>query len=91
MRLLKTAMGCLHKHLSSLELLRTTNGLIGPSIHALEGAALHPSDCEHHPVNHGSKQVEDNAAIPVHPHLLLLLGELEAELSKRLARRFHVS
>lgn len=47
------------------------------------GAGLHPSDCEHHPVNHGSNQVEDNAAIPVHPHLPLLPGELEAELSKR--------
>lgn len=42
MRLLRTAMGCLHKHLSSLELLRTTNGLIGLSTHALEGQACVP-------------------------------------------------
>lgn len=39
---MKTAIGCLHKHLSSLELLRTTNGLIGLSTHALERQASIP-------------------------------------------------
>lgn len=75
-----------HIHLCSLELLKTTNALRGLSTLSSGGAGLHPSHCEHCPMNCERtlvSRVEDNARHPCSPSLAPLLpADLETELWK---------